>query len=353
MAPRTGRLAGLDAARAVALAGMLAVHLVVPTGGGVVRWVWELGDGRAMPLFVLLAGAGFELLTRRAPHPVREVLGRAAVLAVIGLVMVDHVPLIAVIVHCYAAFYLAGLALRRLPDTGLLVVAAAVTVVGGWTFTVLAPHLPMYEGWSGWATVTDPWPLAADLTVTGYYPLLPSLAFFAVGMWVARRDLRDRAQLIRLAMAGAALAGVGYGVGGLVWADGTEAHGNLPPWVLGSLGTGLFVVAVCGLGALAAPRPIAPLAAAGRLALTAYVLQGLALRWWWVPGEGMSRRGEWLDLALVVAAVVGFAAFAAAWSRRRAPGPAEALVRLGGRAASRGPAALSGAPGAPARRPSG
>jgi hypothetical protein len=62
-APRTGRVAGIDLARFLAIAGMLAVHvgpttLVDPAG----RVYAELTHGRASILFGLLAGVGVSLL---------------------------------------------------------------------------------------------------------------------------------------------------------------------------------------------------------------------------------------------------------------------------------------------------
>ena len=74
-----GRLIGLDVARAVAIAGMLIAHYTTLDGtGGPWRYLHRVVDGKAMPLFLLLGGMGLTLLTRRARHPVRAVLGRAA-----------------------------------------------------------------------------------------------------------------------------------------------------------------------------------------------------------------------------------------------------------------------------------
>jgi uncharacterized membrane protein YeiB len=210
------RLLGVDVARSVALLGMFVAHYAYQDGtGGVFQRATHVVDGKAMPLFLLLGGVGFTLLTRAARHPVRSVVARAAVLLALGIVLTEHVPLVAIILHFYAAYFVVGLLVRRLPDAGLLALAAAVTLAGGFSVLYLAPHLPAYDGWEGWATVRNPLPLLSSLFFTGMYPVLPSFAFFVVGMWAGRQRLGDPAVQVRLLAAGALLAIFGYGLGNL------------------------------------------------------------------------------------------------------------------------------------------
>lgn len=390
------RLAGIDVARSLAIAGMLAAHfLELDSTGGSWRFIARVVNGKAMPLFVFLGGVGFTLLVERARHRVVTVVGRAAFLLVAGLVMTEHVPLIAVILHFYALYFLVGLVVHKLPSALLLLLALAVMIAGALTWQRLAPGADGYRGWEGWDTITDPLPLLTELAISGLYPLLPSYTFFAVGMWTGRLALADRRVVVRLGTLGLALTVAGYGIGGwaeqrftdrglierrngvlvltaeaselvtvtglrdvdaevartgesrrriledhivvaerlrkeapiLRWLD-TSGHGNMPAWVVGATGLSLVVLALCSLAVMAAPRALAPLAAAGRLALTLYVAQGLVLRWWY-PRHARSN-GYVAELWFVAAMFVAFVALATLWTWRFRVGPIEAMLRLAG-----------------------
>jgi uncharacterized membrane protein YeiB len=333
-----GRLDALDLARVVALAGMLVVHLVAPDGG-VVWTLWDLCEGRAMPLFMVLAGAGSALLAARSPRPVGETLGRAAALAVIGLVMVDHVPLIAVVVHYYGLLLVVGVALRRCGPRVLALLALAVTAAGAFTWAIVAPELPSYGGWSGWSAPEDAWPLVADLTISGYYPLLPTLAFFLTGMILVRLDLRRPTTLMTVAGIGAAAAFAAQALGDLAGDTSTgwrrlfddAGHSNMPAWVVGATGSSLVVIACCGIAAEALPGVVRRVAVLGRMTLTVYVAHGIALWLWWQPDTGISRRGPVVDLVVTAVGLVGAWWFALGWTRRFGHGPVEAVVRAAGR----------------------
>jgi uncharacterized membrane protein YeiB len=328
---RASRLLGVDVARSMAILGMLVAHYARPDENG---WAGpsDFVNGKAMPLFVLLGGVGLTLLTDRARHPARAVLGRAALLAVLGLLLVEHVPLIAVILHFYAAYFVLGLLVRCLPDVGLLAVAVAVTAAGAVTWMALAPDLPTYGGWH---TLDRPHELLADLALSGVYPVLPSFAFFVVGMWVGRRRLGDTAEQVRLLGAGVVLVLAGYVVGGplgrrLTGGEvfETTGHGNMPAWVVGATGFSLAVLALCLLATARWPRLLSPLAFAGQLALTFYVLHALGLRWWYPDVNDALGYGQELAAALVVLGV--FVVAATLWRRRFERGPLEEVLRRAG-----------------------
>ncbi|MGE0880795.1 MAG: heparan-alpha-glucosaminide N-acetyltransferase domain-containing protein [Acidimicrobiia bacterium] len=396
------RLAGLDVARAVAIVGMLVAHFVALDGtGGWLRVIARAANGKAMPLFVVLGGVSFTLLTRRAAHPVAVVLGRAAFLLAVGLVMSEHVPLIAVILHFYAAYFVVGLLVRRLPTPALPALAAAVMIAGAYTWQHVAPGADTYRGWQGWATLRHPMPLLSDLFVSGLYPVLPSFAFFVVGMWLGRLSLGDTTVARKIVVGGLLCTVVGFGLGGLLeqkltdrsliesrsgqleltpkaaaivrafrpdptefeafvdaevrrrgesrrriledlvvayeralhqapmtrWFD-TLGHGNMPAWVVGANGLAAFVIGASLLAMRVMPTVLRPVAALGRLALTAYVAQGAVLRWWY-PKHALAV-GFYGELWLVVAMTVAFMAFATSWLRVVRQGPVEAVLRVAG-----------------------
>lgn len=220
------RVLGLDVARSLAILGMLLAHFgSFALGENPDGWpnsVVRFTDGRAMPLFVLLSGAGVTFLLRRSTHPTRELLGRAALLLLLGLLLEFTTP-VAVILQSYALFFVLALGLRFLADRWLLVLAAAATAAGAAVRMFLADDLPKsYEHVGGLSEhigalrlLLRPDVLASDLLVTGFYSALPTLTFLLVGMWLGRQDLASRRLRTGLIAGGLAMAVVGYGVGWL------------------------------------------------------------------------------------------------------------------------------------------
>ncbi|CAB4578143.1 MAG: DUF1624 domain-containing protein [Actinobacteria bacterium] len=220
---RPSRQIGLDVARALAILGMLLAHFGGAATSGDEGWardVTRFVDGRAMPLFVVLSGAGLSLLLARSTRPVREMTGRAAVLLVLGLALEYTTP-VGVILQYYALFFLLALLVRRLRDRWLLVGAVAVVALAPVTRLFLAELLP-----HGFQHVGDhaadlgalgvlrrPDALLADLFVGGVYPAFPTFAFVLVGMWIGRRNLSSSRLHVGLVGAGLLMAVVGYGAG--------------------------------------------------------------------------------------------------------------------------------------------
>ena len=94
---------------------------------------------------------------------------------------------------------------------------------------LLAPHLPPRTfALPTFDRLAEPGQLLSEITVTGYYPVLPWLAYLLAGMAVGRLDLRRRGTDVRLA-----LWGLGLAVGAQVLAEilspaenATDFHGG-------------------------------------------------------------------------------------------------------------------------------
>ena len=207
------RLEGVDALRALAMIGMVIAHYVERSApGSLGDRLRAFVDGRAMPTFVVLAGVGISLLVARARHPDRELLARALLLFPAGLALQEATTVVAVILQYYAVYFVLAVVFRRLPDAALLLAALVTVLGGGVVVMVVGPRLPGDPGWDGWGTITDPG-LWSALFVNGYYPVLPTIAFVLVGMWLGRRPLGDRSWPRRLVVAGLVVAAIGYGGG--------------------------------------------------------------------------------------------------------------------------------------------
>lgn len=337
------RLHGIDAARALAFAGMVFAHYagaMREDDPGWLQVIDNVADGRAAPLFCLLLGLGAGILSARGT-PDRVVIRRGLALLAAGVAMWPFVERVYLILPHYGVLLLAYPLFRRLPTRALLPLALVAFLVPSAITAVLDDH-GMRAGAEPdrYVDLLDPWYVARQLTWTGGYPLVGWAGFVLVGTWVARQTLSARTTQVRLLVGGAALAGLqplaGRAFAALAgtpsspesggWAAFFEAtaHSNRTAWYLLASGSAVAVVAGCLLASRSAPvRALAPL---GRQALSAYVLHLLLgiVVWRWLDRDVPPLTAQVL---VVVATVAGLAVAAAAWARWFRRGPLEALMR--------------------------
>ncbi len=204
------RLVGLDVARCLALLGMVATHVYdarTPSGElAVSHWV---AGGRASALFAVLAGVSLALMTR---EPLRGrqlawrsggLVGRALVIAAIGLLLGDLGSGIAIILTYYGVLFVLGLPFTLLRVRTLLPLALAWVVWAPVLSHLVRPHLPP-RGFASptFAQLADPVQLAGELLLTGYYPAIPWMAYLLAGLVLGRLDLRNASLLGALALGG-------------------------------------------------------------------------------------------------------------------------------------------------------
>jgi uncharacterized membrane protein len=213
--PDPRRVVGVDVARALALLGMMATHMLPGRIGFDVPWPQQLAGGRASALFAVLAGVSVALVSGRE-RPVRGRqryaagvrLGiRALLIGVVGLVLGTLDSGIAVILTYYAVLFVIGLPFLGLGAGRLAVLAAGWVIAAPVASHLLRPHLP--ERGFGSPVPGDlahPWQLTTELTFTGYYPAFVWLAYLLAGMAVGRCRLRSARTASGLLVSGLALA---------------------------------------------------------------------------------------------------------------------------------------------------
>lgn len=338
-----GRLAGLDLARTLALIGMVVVNfdvVMVPIGADGIGLAQVL-QGRAAATFVVLAGVGFGLAVQRAAWAgfALTTLKRAAFLLLLGLLNTLIFP--ADIIHYYAFYFVAALALVRLPSSTLW--AAIGTLTFG--FVILLLLFDYDRGWN-WQTYeyADLWSVSGfvrNLLFNGWHPLVPWLAFFLFGVILARSDLRDQTVQRRCLVVGvtvtltASLSALA--LGGLLRPIDPElallmSAAPVPPMPLYMVAGGGAAAAAIGGCLLFATRVgqspwLAALSLPGRQALTQYIahiligvgaLTGLGL-------IGNATHAQALLAAFLYCLLMWVGALA--WSRWLGRGPLESLMR--------------------------
>ncbi|MBW9213291.1 DUF1624 domain-containing protein [Mumia sp. zg.B53] len=374
----TRRLLGVDAARAVALIGMMATHLESRLGpDGSTSTAHLLAAGRASALFALLAGVGIALASGGTRPPrgrswlqaAAATSARAGVIFAVGLVLGSFESGLAIILCYYGVLFLVALPFLRLSAgwlIGLGLVAAVVMPVISQalrhTVTVsLDSAVPDIV-----TVVTDPADTVVNLLLTGYYPAVTWTAYLLVGMGVGRLPLGRIGVAAGIAVTGAFLAvaawvsssswlaggglealkaaGTGDTLGWVpvdenllhvgfagttptsswAWLGIASPHSGAPPDLLHTLGTSLAVLGLMLLLEHAIGRFIWPAAAIGSMTFTLYALHVVLIS---------TLLPRTIDHALLVHVTVA-ALIAVPWRRYVGRGPLEAAAAAAARGAA-------------------
>jgi uncharacterized protein len=355
--PPGGRITGLDVARAFAIVGMVLVNFKVTMsaedrGPDWLRGAAALFDGRAAATFVVLAGIGASLGSRRArtsgdhtaQHQARVTLAkRALFLFMLGWLFFPIWP--ADILHYYGLYLAVGAIVLFAPGRHLLVLAGAAVALS-LLFTVSFDY---FANWDlddySYERITSVDGFVRNLFLDGFHPVIPWVAFYLFGMWLGRTDLRDPAWRKALAVRAAVTVFAAEAAGWIVlgpkgssledlddaswrWLFSVEPIPPLPLYIAAGAATAvLVIVGSVWLGEHLSPALSEPLVATGQLALTIYVAHVLV-------GMGvLDEIGRLEDQSLTWAVGTGllFSAVAIlgswAWRRRFDRGPLEWLMR--------------------------
>lgn len=354
-ATRQGRLVGLDVARCLALLGMVATHVLdARTPDGEVATAQLLAGGRASALFAVLAGVSLALMTREPlrgrPLALRSagIAGRAVLIALLGLLLGGLDSGVAVILTYYGVLFVLGLPFTVLRLRSLVPLTVGWVVVAPAVSHLVRPHLPE-RGFDSpsFEQLADPGQLASELLLTGYYPVVPWLAYLLAGIALGRLDLRDTSLLGALALGGLGTAVLATRVSGalvdpaVASENATGMYGTTPAdgdwdWLLvvaphsatpfdlaQTIGSAVLVICACLLLERLLPRAVTAVLAvvlgAGAATLTLYSLHVVMLTPQVWPEEEPSAYASHVVVLLALGAVLRLL-------RRR--GPLEAVAGL-------------------------
>ena len=363
--PPSQRLPGPDVVRAAALVGVVVMnyHGYLINRGGERRSDGIAGvfDPFAGPLstrfaatFVLTAGVGITLLTRRAvadraagaPGGDEAVTAmrwrlvrRGMVLYLLGLYLDVIWP--GTIILYYGWMFAVAALLFALASRWLVALGLAVTLAA-WALRGWAVARTRDGGDVGWLLAPGPDSIRrylVDVWLVGTHPLLPWLAFLCAGIVLGRRLASPAWRLPALAL-GITLLGAAALVGAVGSGSGDELARALVstdpsdrglPYVASALGSALVAFVVISWLADhatgAAVRLVDPFRRAGQMTLTLYVAHVLVflllvdVLGWIEPG------GLATSLTFALAFWVVLIAAGAAWHRRFGRGPAERVYR--------------------------
>ncbi|WP_350275613.1 heparan-alpha-glucosaminide N-acetyltransferase domain-containing protein [Kribbella sp. HUAS MG21] len=351
------RISGVDAARGVALVGMMSVHIMPAVDEvGRTSTAFLVASGRASALFAVLAGVGLALATGgHEPYRGRRLLSvqcglvvRASLIGLIGLLLGAVDTYVAVILVYYALLFVCALPFLSLGPRALAALAVGWALLAPVLSHALRSSLSEPSGGNPtFSSLEEPGALITELFLTGYYPVLPWMAYLLAGLAVGRLALGS----LRVA-AGLLACGVGLAVltkaaswtllhplgggdhiamgpalqtslGGTTpttswwWLAVSGPHSGAPLDLLHTIGTALAVLGACLLLTRAGGHLLTPLLAAGGMTLTLYAAHVTAL----AASEPDDNHAALLLIHIVAALVL-----ALVWHIRHRRGPVETVV---------------------------
>ncbi|MCP5024989.1 MAG: DUF1624 domain-containing protein [Actinomycetia bacterium] len=352
-----GRIVGLDIARALAIVGMVIVNFKITmsaedSGPQWLRSFAAVFDGRAAATFVVLAGIGASLGSRRArdsENPSQQraarvtLAKRALFLFVLGWAFFPIWP--ADILHYYGLYLAVGAIVLFAPHRRLVIFAGAAV---GMALVFIVSFDPL-ANWDlddySYQGITTPAGFLRNLFFDGFHPVFPWVAFYLFGMWLGRTDLRDPAWRRTLAIRALVVVAVTEAAAWVVlgpkgsslneldeeswrWLFTVEPIPPLPLYVAAGAGTAVLVIlGSIWLGQRLSERAAEPLVSTGQLALTIYlahILVGMGIL------EAMDRlENQSLEWAITTSLIFSLAVIPCcwAWRRRFDRGPLEWVMR--------------------------
>ena len=369
---RSKRLVGIDAARGIALVGLMAIHILPAwnENTGEATLSWRLFSGDSAALFALLAGVGLALTSGGAhPHEGRRMTAdrvgvavRAALITALGLwigtLMPVDPPAYNILIY-YGMFFLLAIPFLHLRARTLFVFGAIFGIASPLLMQSLLNDLPEWSSYNPTLStvITEPGATASQLLLTGSYPALTYMTYLLVGLGIGRLNLRKTENQIWLLAVGAGMAIFAqassyvllYAMGGyqrlldashiseeeltevLIWGPDSlptttvwwlsiaTPHSNTPLAIAASLGVSMAVLGALLLIARKAEAWLLPLSAMGVMTLTLYTAHLIALTF----EVHYDQPSLWYVIHLAVAAAV-----AVAWHLSLGQGPLERVIGL-------------------------
>ncbi len=375
-APSSSRRAlGVDVARAVALIGMIAVHVLPEEDSeGGMTLAFGIAGGRGAALFALLAGVSIAFVEKRSRGELsgRILAADRAALVVRGLLillvglMLGHLDTpIATIIPYFGVLFLLALPFYGRSSRVLLVTAAVFVVVGSVLRQLLNVNGLIPEQADPDADYTlvtaaqEPVPFLSDMLVTGFYPATMWMVYLCVGMVIGRQVLTSRKLALRLLGWGSALAVAAWALsrfllgpaGGFQrlleatpdldgeeiaevlafgpettllpdtswwWLAAVSPYSETPLSTLHTLGAAAAVLGFTLLITQRGGRVFSPFTAIGAMTLTLYSAHCIIMMLEILP-EDQPVVSLWIH-------VIAFMLFALMWRRSMGKGPLEAII---------------------------
>jgi uncharacterized membrane protein len=369
----TRRALGVDVARAVALIGMVCVHVLPDLNAdGTMTWPFAVFGGRAAALFAVLAGVSIAFVEKRSRgHLYGRTLAadraalvvRGLIILVIGLLLGHLDSPIETIIPYLGILFILALPFYGRSSRFLLIAAPIFAIIGPVLRHLLNGHIPeQVDPEADYTLITaaqQPVAFIFDMLVTGLYPALPWMTYLCVGMVIGRQVLTSRKVALMFVGWGAALAiaawvlskvllGPAGGMQRLIeatpsltpaaiveqltygpdavmmpnttwwWLAAVSPYSHTPLNVLHDLGSAVAALGVILLLTHSGAKVFSPFAAIGAMTLTLYSAHCILLT--------IDVLDEERPMISVWVQVISFMLFAVLWRSAIGKGPLETII---------------------------
>ncbi|MBD1371523.1 DUF418 domain-containing protein [Hazenella sp. IB182357] len=348
------RIYGFDTARAVAILGMVIVNYKIALNATEEGDAWlvyftTLLEGRASAVFVILAGIGITLMTRKVRLSQDDVSLKSARIQIwkrsLFLLGLGMLLLLcgwrADILHYYAFYLVVGSFFIEKSSRVLVWTLCAILGISQILLLVLDYTWgwdASFQNFEAFWTATG---FISNLLFNGYHPIFPWVCFLLLGMWLGRVDLKDT--LIRKKLAIGALIGFvlvefcsalliyfSSPVIGLEIAQYLFQTKPMPPnlfYMLSSSCTAILTILGCIYLSERSTFQnwLSPWVYTGQLALTHYVGHFLLLTILYLVGY--SDVTLWIAVLISFLFFLGAMLFSSIWRRFYKRGPIEFMMR--------------------------
>lgn len=366
------RALGVDVARAVALIGMIAVHVFPEENAdGQMSWAFGIFGGRAAALFAVLAGVSIAFVERRSHGQLsgRTLAADRMALVVRGLLilwiglLLGYLGAIVTIIPYFGVLFLLVVPFYG-RSSGFLLLAVPVFAIGGpvlrHLFAADMPERPNDTVDYTVATATShPLVFVTDMLLAGDYPALLWMVYVCVGIVIGRQTLTSRKLALVLAGWGTVLAATTWAIsklllgpaGGLErlvaatpdltraeiveqlaygpedevlpdttwwWLTAISPYSNTPLNLLHNLGAAVAALGIVLLLTHRGGRIFTPFAAMGAMTLTLYSAHCVV--------EMLEVLDEDRPVVALWIQVIAFMLFAVIWRNSVGRGPLETII---------------------------
>ncbi len=348
---KSGRIIGIDVARALAIFGMILVNFKIVFGENGSIWlqdIMHLFNGKAAATFVVLAGVGLALTTNKAllnqdkdllNKKRIQIIRRAILLFIIGLSYITIWP--ADILHFYGLYMMISLFfIHRKPN---LIWLSTLVVI--FIFPILLALFNYENGWNfDTLNYVDFWTFNGfirHLFFNGFHPAFPWVGFMLFGIWLGRQDLTNH-KFLKKALVTSILTCIVVQVlifiviqyipikhldSDVLLIFSTEPMPPFPLYMINGIAVATIVLTSCILMANRFPQSkiIKALHKTGQLALTfyvAHVIVGMGIVEW----LGMKPLGTYSLIFSVIYAIIFSVCcilFSLIWLHYKSIGPLE------------------------------